>query len=389
MRPHYAALDIGCSSLVLASGTKGDAGLLFSGVREDKSRGFEKGTLRDRDLLTEALRVFFRETGRDRISPLFLCLPAQYVLWEKKEASVPVHRAVSWREIRILQAGIRDAVKNGREQLLHCVPIQYKVNGDEVVEDPLGKRTAQVTLQALVAKADCELLELYLDVVQEAGGEVEAVIAQPLAEGECISAEEKESGVLLGHIGCTTSFLSSYTKGLFSQSVHINFGGQHIDADLAYGLKISRAEAEKLKPFIQLDHSSGWALPSTVSALRGVSPQFAREIVEARVEEIFQLLKREAERAGIPTGGGNLVLTGGSANLKGIDSVAERVFSLPVRIARGSLPLRGSDVVRSPGHASAVGALFYAFENYDYALSFWSKCATIKQALFERIMHFF
>src|SRR5437660_1707296 len=107
------------------------------------------------------------------------------------------------------------------------------------------------------------------------------------------------------------------------------------------------------------------------------------EIIEPRVEELFQLVHREVQKAGqedlLASGA---VLTGGSTLLHGMPELAEEVLGLPVR--RG-LPrdVGGlTDVVKSPQHATAVGLLHYAIKQETEG----RVCAGDASSLRERVL---
>jgi cell division protein FtsA len=94
--------------------------------------------------------------------------------------------------------------------------------------------------------------------------------------------------------------------------------------------------------------------------------QILSEILEPRVEEIFQLVHREIERNGFAellTSG--VVITGGSTLLPGMTELAEEVMGVPVR--RGTPRGIGGlvDVVKSPIYATGVGLVVYGAKHQD------------------------
>jgi cell division protein FtsA len=145
----------------------------------------------------------------------------------------------------------------------------------------------------------------------------------------------------------------------------IPVGGQHITNDLAYGLHVPAPVAEEIK--IRHGHALAAAIPAeeqiTVQGFGDNGPvTFSRremaEIIEARVQEIFQLVLGELRKSGyerlLPAG---LVLCGGTALLPGIREVAREHTGMPVRIGMpwdlGGL----AETLRSPAFATAVGLL--------------------------------
>jgi len=147
----------------------------------------------------------------------------------------------------------------------------------------------------------------------------------------------------------------------------IPLGGNHLTNDIAVGLRTPMVEAEKIKvkfgsaQSASLDKDDTIEVPSVGGrAPRVLNRRVLCEIIEPRVEELFQLVHREIEKAGqqdlLASGA---VLTGGCTNLHGMPELAEEVLGLPVRrgLPRGVGGL--TDVVKSPQHATAVGLLLY------------------------------
>jgi cell division protein FtsA len=148
-------------------------------------------------------------------------------------------------------------------------------------------------------------------------------------------------------------------------------GGDHFTNDLAVGLRTPIPEAEKIKR----EHGVAWhellgeekAIEIATVGDRPPRTVFARmlnEIIEPRAQELLALVLDELKRAGLDTSiPAGLILSGGGAHLSGVVELAERVFSLPVRVAvpRGveGMP----EQLSQPEYATAVGLLLYGAHN--------------------------
>jgi len=86
------------------------------------------------------------------------------------------------------------------------------------------------------------------------------------------------------------------------------------------------------------------------------------QIIQARTEEIFGLMLAEVRRAGydglLPAG---VVLTGGTAALRGIAELGREYMQLPVRVGypRGVGGL--VDSISGPAYAASVGLLLWSY----------------------------
>ena len=200
------------------------------------------------------------------------------------------------------------------------------------------------------------------------GLNVADIVLEPLASAEAVLAdEEKELGVALVDIGGGTTDVAIFSAGAIQHTSVIPLGGNHLTNDIAVGLRTPMHEAEKIKVKFgsaqgaSLDKDDTIEVPSVGGrAPRVLSRRILCEIIEPRVEELFQLVHREIQKAGqedlLASG---VVLTGGSTLLHGMPELAEEVLGLPVRrgMPRGIGGL--VDVVKSPQHATAVGLLLY------------------------------
>ena len=93
-------------------------------------------------------------------------------------------------------------------------------------------------------------------------------------------------------------------------------------------------------------------------------------IIEARVEETFELILQEIKRSGydglLPAG---MVLTGGTSALPGISRVASEVLGMPVRTGQPQ-NLKGLvDKLNSPMYSTSFGLLQWAISMHDHQVS--------------------
>jgi cell division protein FtsA len=197
---------------------------------------------------------------------------------------------------------------------------------------------------------------------------VQDLVLEPLASAEAvISAEEKELGILLIDLGGGTTDVALFRDGAVWHTGSLPLGGDHISNDIAVGLRTPTADAEELKK------RHGCALTALVREdevvdvpsvggrkARQLSRQILSEIIQPRVEEIFELVKDEIHKTGyddlLASGA---VITGGTTILEGVAELGEEVLGLPVRRAMPKGVGGLVDVVRSPMYSTGVGLVLY------------------------------
>jgi cell division protein FtsA len=202
--------------------------------------------------------------------------------------------------------------------------------------------------------------------IEKTGVQVNDLILQPLASAESVlTPEERHTGVVLVDAGGGTTDLAMFVEGSIWHSVVLPVGGNNLTNDLSVGLRTSFAVAEDLK--IKYGH----VLPELVDpeefvevpAFGGGKPQSVSRrqmvlILEARAEEMYAMIMNEIKRSGyeglLPAG---LVLTGGTADLRGFAELGREMLQLPVRVGRVRNVSGLADAVSSPAYATAVGLL--------------------------------
>src|SRR5438132_1170493 len=228
--------------------------------------------------------------------------------------------------------------------------------------------------------AGCEIASVYAGI---AGGHIRGFNSQGV-----VAVKEKELGVALVDVGGGTTDVAIFSSGAIQHTSVIPLGGNHLTNDIAVGLRTPMNEAERIKvkygsaQSALLDKDETIEVPSVGGrAPRVLARRILCEIIEPRVEELFQLVHREVQKAGqedlLASG---VVLTGGSTLLHGMPELAEEVLGLP---ARRGLPrnIGGlTDVVKSPQHATAVGLLLYGSkQGKDAGRPFVGDGASIKE----------
>jgi cell division protein FtsA len=208
--------------------------------------------------------------------------------------------------------------------------------------------------------------------VHKARVEIEDLVLEPLASSEAVLEDgETDLGIALVDIGGGTTDIAIFADGAIWQTVVLPIGGQLITSDIAIGLRLPMPVAEELKV------TYGHCNPDTIAEddmidLAHYMPdcndlvprKLLAEIIQARVEELFEMVHEEIKKSGydglLPAG---LVVTGGTAELPGILDVAGRILDLPARIGT-PLGLHGlADSISRPAFSTSVGLLLWGLRH--------------------------
>ncbi len=266
---------------------------------------------------------------------------------------------------RAFEAARKFSLPQDRE-IIHTLPQEFIVDSQRGVRQPAGMFGARLEARVHVVTASRPALDNLAKTLQLAGLELGDIVLEPLASATAVlSADEREHGaVVLDVGGGTTDVLVVCDGGVLASGV-IGLGGHSVTSDVAYGLRTSPREAERLK----VEH--GCALSTlvasdeavVVSMVAGRGPRRVAKtvlsgIIEPRVTELFGLIEQQIATSGLKRSlRAGVVLTGGSSMLTGIRELAEQVFDLPARVASPA-GLEGlSEVVAHPRFSTAVGLL--------------------------------
>jgi len=262
---------------------------------------------------------------------------------------------------RIEEVATLGKVPANRE-ILDVIPHAYKLDGQDNIKDPLGMTGTRLEIDAHVISG----LTPYLVNVQKAAETAKvvpnAVVVTAVAAARAVLGEQQiENGVAVIEMGGATTSIAVYEEGDLQYTGVIPIGGVNITNDLAIGLKTDPEIAEKIK----LEHAS--ATPRKDNAgislkhggeIHSFQTHDIDEIVEARLEEIFEAVQmqlRKAGRAGkLPSG---VILTGGGAQLKNVVDYAKQYLGLAAKIGKPTGYGGVADDIEKPSFATAIGLM--------------------------------
>jgi cell division protein FtsA len=194
---------------------------------------------------------------------------------------------------------------------------------------------------------------------------------QPLASADAVLLDdERDLGVCLVDIGGGTTDIAVFTDGAIKHTSVIPIAGDQITNDIAMALRTPTRDAEELK----IAHGVALrqlASPSDMIEVPGVgergprelSRQTLAEVIEPRVEELYSLIQRELRSSGLEELlSSGVVITGGSALMKGMVELGEEVFHMPVRVGIPQYNGALAEVVRSPRYSTGMGLLMAGLE---------------------------
>ncbi len=368
-------LDIGTTKICAVVGEiLEDRSVNVIGIGSHRSTGLRKGMVVNMDSTVESIKQAVEEAelmAAVQINSVYTGIAGSHIGSESAQGVI----ALKKREVT--KGDIRRAVDTARScavpppdrQILHVLPREFIVDDQEGIRDPLGIAGSRLEVDVHIVTGAVTSAQNLVRCVGRSGLDVVDIVLQPLASSAAVlSPEEKELGVVMVDMGGGTTDVAIWVEGCIRHSAVIPMGGHHLTSDLAIGLRTAPEDAEKIK--LQygvasnhlLNDDEGIEVPSVGGRPPRIVPRnVVAQILSPRVEEMFDMVRREIRRAGydgmLVAGG---VLTGGTSLLPGMSEVAEQVLNVSVRLGRplGVGGLR--DIVNNPQYSTAVGLIVHS-----------------------------
>lgn len=351
MNEVIVGIDIGSSKVCTILGELDrNNQLQILGVGTAECKGLKKGIIIDIDNAVEALKSSIEQAERmsdKEIKNVFISIAGGHATLIKNRGVISVSREdrkITIDDVeRVLKAARVINIPIDRE-IIGVIPIQFIVDGYEHIKDPVGMIGVRLEVEACVITASTASVQNLVRSVEKCNIKVSGIVLNSLASSEIVlNKDEKELGVALVDVGGETTDISVFINGNMVYTRLIPVGGMHITNDISIGLKVPIPEAENLK------RQYGYAAVSILDSVENISINCTGtvhtrtitnkeliDIIEARVQEIYDLVNKALESSGyknsIP---GGIVITGGGLSfIKGTVEVASAATGLPARIGK-------------------------------------------------------
>jgi cell division protein FtsA len=269
----------------------------------------------------------------------------------------------------VLEAAAQASERPGR-LALHAIPKSFSLDEQRGVADPRGMIGQQLEAELSLSFCDVAAARNLMLAIERCHLRVGAIVASPYAAAlATLVDDEAELGAALIDFGGGSTTISAFVGGRLVHLDAIPVGGHHVTMDIARGLSVSLADAERLKTM------HGACIPSAADDRESLSvhrvgddldrpSQVSKSelvrIIRPRVEEVLELARDRLAAAGQSAQAGRqLILTGGASQLLGLPDLARAVVSPQARMGR-PLGVEGlPESAKSPGFATSVGLMIY------------------------------
>ncbi|MDO8961565.1 MAG: cell division protein FtsA [Methylophilus sp.] len=395
-------LDIGTSKIVaIVAELLPEGSIKVIGLGQHISRGLKKGVVINIDSTMQAIQRAIEEAelmADCKINTVFTGIAGSHV------KSLNSHGMVKIKDAEVSQMDVDRVVETARaialpadQQILHILTQEFIIDGQEDVREPLGMSGMKLEVKVHIVTGAVAAAQNIVKCIKRCGLEVSDLILQPLASSMAVLTEdEKELGVCLVDIGGGTTDIAVFKNGAIRHTAVIPIAGDQMTNDIAVAFRTPTQSAEEIKV------KYGCALRQLADARevvevpgvdgrepRQLSIQTLAEVIEPRVVELYEFVQQELRRSGMEEMiASGIVITGGSAAMRGMVELGEEIFHTPVRLGMPRYVAGLSEVINNPRYATGVGLVLMGKQQLERQLMGQMQSGSIGR-IFERMKSWF
>ena len=388
-------LDIGTSKIVaIVAELQPEGTVKVIGLGQHISRGLKKGVVINIESTMQSIQRALEEAelmADCKINNVYTGIAGSHI------KSLNSHGMVKIKDAEVSQMDVDRVIETARaialpadQQILHILTQEFIIDGQDDVREPLGMSGMKLEVKVHIVTGAVAAAQNIVKCIKRCGIEVSDLILQPLASSLAVLTEdEKELGVCLVDIGGGTTDIAVFKQGAIRHTAVVPIAGDQMTNDVAVAFRTPTQSAEDIK----VKH--GCALrqladPREIVEVPGVdgreprqlSVQTLAEVLEPRIVELYELVLNELRRSGMEEMiASGIVITGGSAMMKGMVELGEEIFHMPVRMGLPRYVGGLSEVVSNPRYATGVGLVLMGKQQLERHIS-----GQMESSSFGRIM---
>ena len=390
MNNTFLAIDIGSSNItavIAKHDLENNINILGTGIQ--KSGGINKGLIINIEEASKSIKdavSIAKRTTTELIDTTVVSISGSYSKSIRSSGSVNVPNGlITETEInQVMQMALYNATIVPEYEVVHVVPIFFKVDDSVEVDNPLNMNGSRLEVSVYIVTAKRTALTNIKSALKISGIEIVKFVLDSYASAIAVLDEQqKKFGAIVINLGSTTTEFVYYKGNSIIFNGFIPVGSHHITNDLSVMLHTPLTAAEKIKieyGSLLRNYSPNNELGVTKvkiprigdeDSISEVALDYVQTIIHARVEEVLVLVKNKLKKSGLMDNtGSGIVITGGMSYLDGIKRLAERIFegvpisvSIPKNIKNGFMSFDEANM------ATIVGLLFYSLgTNRSYQL---------------------
>lgn len=338
------------------------------GIGKTHNKGMRKGVVANLNgpaaAIDDALGEAERMSGY-QVNAATVSINGQHILSTKADGMIAVgtmDHEINPDDLRRLEEVATVGKVPANREIIEVVPHSYRLDGQDNIKEPLGMTGTRLEIRANVVSVLVPHLNNLQKTAEMAKVNAHTIVPSVLAAARAVVSESQlENGVAVVDMGGATTSVAVFEEGDLQYVGVVPLGGNNITNDLAIGLKTDPEIAEKIKVAhavaVPRKESEGISIKHG-DEIHSFNSSEIDEIVEARLEEIFEAVNKELKKAGragqLPSG---VVLTGGTAAMKHVAEHTKHALGLASRVGNAEGYGGVAEDINKPEFAAAVGLM--------------------------------
>jgi cell division protein FtsA len=391
-------LDLGSSAITLVLGSKNSNNQieLLGYSKESNNKAIEKGSVVYLSQCNNAINhvldsiTMFPEHKHllPEVGSVIVNMSShEMVLEQAMESKILGDREQEVKN-KDLEGLIQDLKKHKTKDgkfLLHSIAQEFTIDTKSMVYNPVGMQGNKLMVDSLSLILPEANRKKVMDAMpllpaknhkQPEKIAVEKFLHSGLAAGLAVlSPSEQKVGIAQVDIGDQLTNVVVYHNKIVRHVVTLPIGTQFITHDLMEAFGILEEQAILLKETFGVANMT--IANNDFVEIKGINNRGSKEVsvknvalvIEERLKEIAALVWFEIKKSGYSEKlGAGVVLTGGGANIQGIDAFWSTLLEQEVNIGEPYInlaPNQKNDFTQDPANAVAIGLLLSGFKSYD------------------------
>jgi len=364
-------LDIGTSKIVtIVSEIKNDGEIQILGIGQHISRGLKKGVVVNIESTMQAIQRSLEEAelmADCKIKEVYTGIAGSHI------RSINSTGMVKIRDLEVDNSDVERVIETAQaitlppdQQVLHTLVQEYIIDDQYDIREPRGMSGMRLEVKVHIVSGAIAAAQNIVKCIKRSGLDVMELILQPLASADAVlTNDEKELGVCLIDIGGGTTDIIVYKDGSVKHTAVIPIAGDQITNDISVAFRTPQQSAEEIKINYGCCDSDKASPREMIDvplvdgrAPKKITIKDLSEIIEPRVNELFELVTNELIRSKLHNKiASGIVITGGSSLMNNITDVAEKNCKQSVRIGypQGISGLK--QIIENPRYATGIGLI--------------------------------
>ncbi|WP_131782671.1 cell division protein FtsA [Legionella gresilensis] len=369
-------LDIGTSKVVALIGEVTQDGVIeIIGIGRHPSRGLKRGVVVDIEATVNSIQRAVQEAelmAGCEVRTVYAGIAGSHI------RSLNSHGIVAIRDHEVSLADVERVIEAAKavvipadQKILHILPQEFIIDNQGSIREPAGMAGVRLEARVHIVTGAVSAAQNIAKCVRRCGLDVNDIILEQLASSHAVLTEdEKELGVCLIDIGGGTTDIAVFAGGAIQHTAVIPIAGDQVTNDIAMALRTPTKAAEAIKvkhacamPELASDNEMIEVMSVNERPGRKISAKSLAEVVSARYEELFYLVRNELIRSGFEDRiAAGMVMTGGGASVQGGMELAEMCFAMPVRHGCAHHIAGLAEATTNPALSTGVGLLLHGYK---------------------------